>query len=76
MCCVIIDKLLLESVDDRNPFTLSCEQSDSIMLLLVMILAKKKTGKDQVEESYQPGNIGSMAGTIPSVKKGERKKKR
>jgi hypothetical protein len=30
---------------------------------------KKKTGKEQVEESYQPGNIGSMAGTIPSVKK-------
>jgi hypothetical protein len=30
---------------------------------------KKKTGKEQVDESYQPGNIGSMAGTIPSVKK-------
>ena len=30
---------------------------------------KGKTGKEQVEESYQPGNIGSMAGTLPSVKK-------
>ena len=29
---------------------------------------KKKTGKEQVDESYQPGNIGSMAGTLPSVK--------
>ncbi|MFW9957516.1 MAG: hypothetical protein ACFFCT_05560 [Candidatus Odinarchaeota archaeon] len=34
---------------------------------------RKKTGKDQVSESYQPGNVGSMAGTIPSVK--QRKKK-
>ena len=30
---------------------------------------KKKTGKHQVDESYQPGNIGSMAGPLPSVKK-------
>jgi hypothetical protein len=30
---------------------------------------RRKTGKEQVDESYQPGNIGSMAGTIPSVKK-------
>jgi hypothetical protein len=30
---------------------------------------KKKTGKEQVDTSYQPGNIGSMAGTLPSVKK-------
>ena len=30
---------------------------------------KKKTGKEQVDSSYQPGNIGSMAGTLPSVKK-------
>ena len=30
---------------------------------------KRKTGKEQVDESYQPGNIGSMAGTLPRVKK-------
>jgi hypothetical protein len=30
---------------------------------------KKKSGKEQVDESYQPGNIGSMAGPLPSVKK-------
>jgi hypothetical protein len=30
---------------------------------------KKKTGKEQVGESYQPGIIGSMAGTLPPVKK-------
>jgi hypothetical protein len=30
---------------------------------------KKKTGKEKVDESYQPGNIGSMADPIPLVKK-------
>jgi hypothetical protein len=30
---------------------------------------KNKNGKEQVNESYQPGNIGSMAGTLPSMKK-------
>lgn len=30
---------------------------------------KRKTGKEQVDESYQPGNIGSMAGPLPSVNK-------
>jgi len=30
---------------------------------------KKKTGKEQVDESYQPGNIGSMAGPLPSMNK-------
>jgi hypothetical protein len=30
---------------------------------------KRKTGKEQVDESYQPGNIGSMAGPLPSMKK-------
>jgi len=30
---------------------------------------KKKIGKEQVDESYQPGNIGSMAGPLPSMKK-------
>ncbi len=30
---------------------------------------RKKTGKEQVDTSYQPGNIGSMAGPLPSVKK-------
>ncbi len=30
---------------------------------------KKKTGKEQVDTSYQPGNIGSMSGPLPSVKK-------
>ncbi len=30
---------------------------------------RKKPGKEQINESYQPGNIGSMAGTLPSVKK-------
>ncbi|MHA1137449.1 MAG: hypothetical protein ACTSSE_13270 [Candidatus Thorarchaeota archaeon] len=30
---------------------------------------KKKTGKEQFDESYQPGNIGSMAGPLPSSKK-------
>ena len=30
---------------------------------------KKKTGKEQVAKSYQPGNIGSMAGPLPSAKK-------
>ncbi len=30
---------------------------------------KRKSGKKQVDDSYQPGNIGSMAGTLPSVKK-------
>ena len=34
-----------------------------------MTKGKNKTGKEQVEESYQPGNIGSMAGTLPSAKK-------
>lgn len=29
---------------------------------------KNKTGKEQVDESYQPGNIGSMAGPLPSMK--------
>jgi hypothetical protein len=29
---------------------------------------KRKTGKEQIDESYEPGNIGSMAGTLPSVK--------
>jgi len=41
----------------------------------VTYLGRKKTGKEQVEEAYQPGNIGSMAGTIPSVKKGKTKRK-
>ncbi len=35
---------------------------------------KKKDGKEQYDESYQPGIIGSMAGSIPSVK-GKKKKK-
>ena len=30
---------------------------------------KKKKGKEQVAKSYQPGNIGSMAGPLPSMKK-------
>ncbi|MFW9910303.1 MAG: hypothetical protein ACFFEF_17230 [Candidatus Thorarchaeota archaeon] len=34
-----------------------------------MVKERKKTGKEQVEESNQPGNIGSMAGTIPFAKK-------
>jgi hypothetical protein len=28
-----------------------------------------KNGKKQVDDSYQPGNIGSMAGPIPPIKK-------
>ena len=35
---------------------------------------KRKTGKEQVDDSYQPGNIGSMAGPIPSVKTKKKKK--
>jgi hypothetical protein len=30
---------------------------------------KNKNGKEQIDGSYQPGNIGSMAGTLPSIKK-------
>jgi len=40
----------------------------------ILTNAKRKSGKEQVEESYQPGNIGSMAGTIPSVKTKKKKK--
>jgi len=36
-------------------------------------MKKRKTGKEQVAESYQPGNIGSMSGPIPSIKKRKRK---
>ncbi len=28
-----------------------------------------KSGKKQVDDSYQPGNIGSMAGPIPPIKR-------
>jgi len=34
----------------------------------------KRNGKEQVDESYQSGNIGSMAGTLPSVKKKKTKR--
>ena len=36
---------------------------------------KIRKGKDQVDESYQPGNIGSMAGPMPHVKKIKKRRK-
>ncbi|RDE17742.1 MAG: hypothetical protein C4K49_01200 [Candidatus Thorarchaeota archaeon] len=39
----------------------------------MVTMKKRKTGKEQVAESYQPGNVGSMSGPIPSIKKKRRR---
>ncbi|MBN2228378.1 MAG: hypothetical protein JW779_02220 [Candidatus Thorarchaeota archaeon] len=41
--------------------------------LNTMAKKKRKTGRDQIEESYQPtGILGFAVGPMPSVKKGKK----